>query len=108
MATTINQTPYHKVTKAYTVDRRHGKRPLPLDESEEKKEEQIFPIYSARSQQDMSAMVSALSQVIGNNNNNPAPVHGNPLIIPQSTPEEQNQSQSVQEQGTNQVAKHCR
>ncbi|CAK9186893.1 unnamed protein product [Ilex paraguariensis] len=88
----------YRVIKAYTVDRRHGKRPFPLDESEEKKEEQIFPIYSARSQQDMSAMVSALSQVIGNNNNNPASVHGDPLIIPQSDTAEQNQSQSVQEQ----------
>ncbi|MFS7963995.1 hypothetical protein Hanom_Chr08g00744911 [Helianthus anomalus] len=52
--------------------RRHGKRVLPADESwhnmEEQQDEediQIFPDYSPRSQHDMSAIVSALSQVIG-------------------------------------------
>ncbi|KAL1814540.1 hypothetical protein ACET3Z_017114 [Daucus carota] len=51
--------------------RRHGKRALVRDGSEEKDEDHeserdsIFPVYSARSQEDMSAMVSALSQVIG-------------------------------------------
>ncbi|KAJ0954685.1 putative transcription factor AP2-EREBP family [Helianthus annuus] len=52
--------------------RRHGKRVLPADESWEIMEEQqdeediqVFPDYSPRSQHDMSAIVSALSQVIG-------------------------------------------
>lgn len=55
--------------------RRHGKRALPADSSEdnpheyrqdyEEEEHQMFPAYSPRSQQDMSAIVSALSQVIG-------------------------------------------
>lgn len=31
---------------------------------------EIFPAYSARSEEDMSAIVSALSQVIGNSNTN--------------------------------------
>lgn len=48
------------------MDRKHGKRSLPLEEEEEK-EEKPFPIYSNRSQQDMSAVVSALIQVIGGN-----------------------------------------
>ena len=38
---------------------------FPSEEAEEKEEDYSFPVYSARSQQDMSAMVSALSQVIG-------------------------------------------
>lgn len=60
--------------------RRDGKRPLPSDESKEKEGDQIFPVYSARSQQDMSAMVSALTQVIGNTTHQnpvlPSDVHG--------------------------------
>lgn len=38
-------------------------------------EENMFPIYSERSQQDMSAMVSALTQVIGGTDNNHPPHH---------------------------------
>ncbi|XP_076948278.1 ethylene-responsive transcription factor ERF114-like [Bidens hawaiensis] len=54
--------------------RRHGKRPaLPANESKDEHQEavgeeevEIFPLYnSPRSEQDMSAIVSALSQVIG-------------------------------------------
>lgn len=57
------------------MDPRHGKRakrPLPSDESTEKAQDDqddhqhIFPVYSSRSQQDLSVMVSALSTVIGN------------------------------------------
>ncbi|PON97477.1 AP2/ERF transcription factor [Trema orientale] len=73
----------------------HGnKRPFPSDESEEKEDQDsIFPIYSARSQQDMSAMVSALARVIGSNhiniNDDHQPqadpvlqhMHGNPSLI---------------------------
>lgn len=45
--------------------RRHGKRALVPERSEDQDDDSIFPVYSARSQEDMSAMVSALSQVIG-------------------------------------------
>lgn len=45
--------------------RRHGKRALVPESSEDQDDDSIFPVYSARSQEDMSAMVSALSQVIG-------------------------------------------
>ncbi|KAK4735795.1 hypothetical protein R3W88_010056 [Solanum pinnatisectum] len=76
------------------------------NEREEKDTSNIFPIYSsARSQQDMSAMVSALSQVIGNSSTSSAAdssvdaVHVNPLtLIPQSTQQNQSQS-SIQDQG---------
>ncbi|KAA3460541.1 ethylene-responsive transcription factor ERF115-like protein [Gossypium australe] len=64
------------------VDRRQGKRPFQYSDHESEAKEgtagaeevdvdPIFPIYSARSQQDMNAMVQALAQVIGNNNSNP-------------------------------------
>lgn len=54
------------------MDPRRGKRPVPPREMEEEKEEDYsFPIYSARSEQDRVAMVSALSQVIGSNDQNP-------------------------------------
>lgn len=61
--------------RLYTVDhRRHGngKRPHPSEEKAEDEEEGEmkleFPVYSARSQEDTSAMVLALSQVIGHKN----------------------------------------
>lgn len=76
------------------------------NEREEKDTSNIFPIYSStRSQQDMSAMVSALSQVIGNSSSSAGgdssvdAVHVNPLtLIPQSTQQNQSQS-SIQDQG---------
>lgn len=48
------------------MDRRHGKRPLPPDEPEEKEGDQhVWSQYtSVRADQDASAMVSALSRVI--------------------------------------------
>ncbi|KAJ4838400.1 hypothetical protein Tsubulata_017430, partial [Turnera subulata] len=86
-------------SKPHKVDRRHGKRPLPSDE-EEKEEDHIFPIYSARSQQDMNAMVSALAQVIGNRSNDPNhQVQQNPSITPQSNIEVLDQPQPIQDQG---------
>ncbi|GAB4845799.1 hypothetical protein Ancab_039208 [Ancistrocladus abbreviatus] len=54
------------------VEPRHGKRPL---EPEKKREDHdddinnIFPVYSAQSQHDTLAMVSALSRVIGSGSN---------------------------------------
>ncbi|KAK4354401.1 hypothetical protein RND71_026595 [Anisodus tanguticus] len=93
----------------------HGKRPFSFNESEEKEdiEQDIFPIYSARSQHDMSAMISVLSQVIGNtnitNNNtniSSSSVHGiNPLTLPQPATDLQNQ---IQEQGNQQRKRHYR
>jgi hypothetical protein len=38
-------------------------------EEEGKEDENLFPVFSERSQQDMSAIVSALTQVMGGNNN---------------------------------------
>lgn len=59
---------------------RNGKRPFSSNESKEKKDE-IFPnMYSAaRSQQDMSTMVSVLSQVIGNTSSTITTAAGNTL-----------------------------
>lgn len=71
--------------------------------SNERERKGIYTTYSTtRSEQDMSAMVSALSQVIGNSSAVDDAVHVNPLtLIPQSsTALEQNQSQSsIQDQG---------
>ncbi|KAF1865574.1 hypothetical protein Lal_00004950 [Lupinus albus] len=50
------------------MDRRDGKRSSPMEEAE-KEENYEFPIYSERSQQDISVMVSALTQVIGGTSN---------------------------------------
>ena len=48
----------------------YEKMPFGGDEPEEKEEaeedENLFPVFSARSQHDMRVMVSALTQVIGN------------------------------------------
>ncbi|XP_027360534.1 ethylene-responsive transcription factor ERF114-like [Abrus precatorius] len=41
------------------------------EEGQKEEDYNLFPIYSERSQQDMSAMVSALTQVIGGTNNDP-------------------------------------
>nr|GEV67792.1 ethylene-responsive transcription factor ERF114-like [Tanacetum cinerariifolium] len=83
--------------------RRHGKRALPADESEEKvqerqqyEEQQLFPSYSPQSQEDMSAIVSALSQVIGTTDD-----------VPFSTCATPNQQPQSQEQG-NQRRRHYR
>lgn len=51
-----------------------GKMSFGGDEPEEKEEaeedENLFPVFSARSQHDMRVMVSALTQVIGNQQTN--------------------------------------
>ncbi|XP_040871238.1 ethylene-responsive transcription factor ERF114 [Glycine max] len=81
------------------LDRKHGKRPLPLEE-----EEKAFPIYSSRSQQDISAVVSALVQVIGGN-----PEHKDPTTASQSSVvgnDSNEQSQPPQHQGN--VRRHYR
>ncbi|XP_008239644.1 PREDICTED: ethylene-responsive transcription factor ERF114-like [Prunus mume] len=84
----------------HKVDRKHGKRPLPADESEAKEEDQIFPVYSSRSQQDTSVMISALAQVIGNTDQTPLQqVQGNPLITSQSSPAESQSQPALQDQG---------
>ncbi|KAA8542049.1 hypothetical protein F0562_023201 [Nyssa sinensis] len=80
----------------------HGKRALPSDESKEQEEEPIFPVYSARSQQDLSAMVSVLTQVLGNSEKTPpADVPGNSLAIctSESGTTLANPSQPIQYQG---------
>ncbi|XP_010546103.2 PREDICTED: ethylene-responsive transcription factor ERF114 [Tarenaya hassleriana] len=53
--------------------RNQGKRPFRSDESEKEgaeDDENVFPVFSARSQHDMRVMVSALTQVIGSNHTN--------------------------------------
>lgn len=83
------------------VDRRHGKRPLPLEASEEKeKEHDDFPSYASTwSETDMSAMVSALTQVMGTTDNNPTSVQSTPYALDQSVvKDEPDQSQPVQDQ----------
>ncbi|KAJ0233826.1 Ethylene-responsive transcription factor ERF115 [Hirschfeldia incana] len=65
--------------------RNYGKSPFRADESEKKEaqdEENIFPFFSDRSRYDTRAMVSALTQVIGNQSN----THDN-----QHRPDEYNQ-----------------
>jgi hypothetical protein len=106
--------------------RRNGKRPISSDESSEKiKEEEEeeeeehmmnFPIYSARSEQDTAAMVSALSQVIGNIGSTaaddrtlvlPHDFHGIPSAFAQNQsnqPLQQNQDQG----NINQKRRHYR
>jgi hypothetical protein len=100
--------------------RRNGKRPIPSDESSEKikeeeekeEEEQMmnFPIYSARSEQDTAAMVSALSQVIGNTSTDdgtlvvPRDFHGIPLAFAHNQSLQQNQDQG----NINQKRRHYR
>ncbi|KAI6686761.1 hypothetical protein NL676_032674 [Syzygium grande] len=56
------------------VDRRHGKRPLPLEaSSQEKEREDDFASYeSSLSEIDVSAMVSALSRVISTSDDTPS------------------------------------
>ncbi|KAK9117716.1 hypothetical protein Sjap_016663 [Stephania japonica] len=68
----------------------------------------MMPTYDApstthrRSDQDMSAMVSALAHVIGNSPSSTHPLQGNPLITSADP------SQVVQDQGNNQRRRHYR
>lgn len=98
------------------MDRRHGKRPLPSEASEEKEREQPeFPssatsaaYESSWSETELSAMVSALTQVIGTTDENPAHmnmVQSNPSSVLLSdhhsaVKQEPDPSQPVQGQGT--------
>lgn len=79
----------------------HGKRPFMLDESEEKEEDSYFPNYSTtRSELDMSAMVTALSQVLGYTGENPPEsVHGSYPSLPHHQTSAQPQTPRSQEQG---------
>ncbi|KAF6169701.1 hypothetical protein GIB67_004093, partial [Kingdonia uniflora] len=81
--------------KSLKVDRRHGKRPFPSDTSEEKE------TYStSRSGQDInSAMVSALSHVIGTGTENPAYLQGSPSPVSDVYSTEHDQSQVMPDQG---------
>ncbi|KAM7272366.1 hypothetical protein ACFE04_027029 [Oxalis oulophora] len=96
------------------MDRKYGKRVIRHNESDQ--EDLNFPVYSARSQQDMSAMVSALSQVIGSNQT-PHHVRPNTMITSQqqhySNTNEGNQSHNqvqvqVQDQGNVTKKRHYR
>ena len=50
------------------MDRRHGKRSLPSDVSEEKKEDHLFSLYSS------SGDISAFAPVVGTGDGSPAQV----------------------------------
>lgn len=66
--------------------------------SEREEEYDLFPVYSERSQQDMTAMVSALTQVIGGSNNDPLHLHGDLLTSSHNTSTQNNeQSQEPQQ-----------
>lgn len=74
-------------------------------------DENLFPIYSERSLQDMSAMVSALTQVIGGGttNNNPLQMHEQALTTSHSS-STQNEpfQQPQQDQGKCLTQQLCR
>ncbi|KAF3430904.1 hypothetical protein FNV43_RR25634 [Rhamnella rubrinervis] len=109
---------YKGTTKIRKVDRRHGKRPLPSEASEEKekeKEQLHFPSSAAYesswSETELSAMVSALTQVIGTADDNPAHVNmvqsnPSPLFSDHSAvKQEPDPSQPVQGQATCSIVK---
>lgn len=90
------------------MDRRHGKRPLPSEASEEKERDpqqhhDFPPNYESNwTEADMSAMVSALTQVIGTteDHHQGTVVQSNPSSISHSiVKEEPDRPQPVQEQG---------
>ncbi|CAI8599024.1 unnamed protein product [Vicia faba] len=60
-------------------------------EEDGKQDENLFPVFSERSQQDMSAIVSALTQVMGGNNNSELEEASSIHINEQSQPPEQDQ-----------------
>ena len=72
--------------------------------SEREEEYGLFPIYSERSQQDMSAMVSALTQVIGGSNSDSLQQHEGLLTSSHNNTSTQNnneQSQAPQQEQGN-------
>ncbi|KAE9587366.1 putative transcription factor AP2-EREBP family [Lupinus albus] len=86
------------------MDRRDGKRSSPMEEAE-KEENYEFPIYSERSQQDISVMVSALTQVIGGTSNSD-PIQL--LQYPLTSGTQNQQSQQPQEDQGNMRRIHYR
>ncbi|OIW01814.1 hypothetical protein TanjilG_07531 [Lupinus angustifolius] len=73
------------------MDRRDGKISFHSEEAEKEEDNYEFPIYSERSQQDISAMVSALTQVIGGT------IHNDPVQILQDPLTSETQNQQPQE-----------
>lgn len=71
--------------------RMYGKSPFGGDESEEKEDENLFPVFSARSQHDMRVMVSALTQVIGNQQSSESmsPTDNHPSVYNPQDPDQQ-------------------
>lgn len=103
------------------MDSRNGKRPFSSDEPKAKEEdsdfnedESEFPVYSARSQHDMSAIVSVLSQVLGSTGENQASsdsVGGKSATVSadtQSTAPAVRQNQSQVIEGKGQRRRHYR
>ncbi|BAT79315.1 hypothetical protein LR48_Vigan04g149000 [Vigna angularis] len=71
--------------------------------TEREEEYDLFPIYSERSQQDMTAMVSALTQVIGGSNNDSLHSHEDLFTSSNNTSSQNNNEQSQvpqQDQGS--------
>lgn len=66
--------------------------------SEREEEYGLFPIYSERSQQDMSAMVSALTQVIGGSNSDSLHMHEGLLTSSHNNTSTQNTNEQSQVQ----------
>ncbi|TKY73716.1 regulation of transcription [Spatholobus suberectus] len=66
--------------------------------SEREEEYDLFPIYSERSQQDMSAMVSALTQVIGGSINDPLQLHGDLSTSSHNTSTQNNEQAQLPQQ----------
>lgn len=63
--------------------RRHGKKTA---RTEEEEEDDTFPVYSTQSQEDMNAMVSALSQVMGSDETDSTNNHGDMSYSSSVTP----------------------
>ncbi|CAL0327715.1 unnamed protein product [Lupinus luteus] len=79
------------------MDPRDGKRSFHSEEAEEEENNYEFLIYSERSQQDISVMVSALTQVIGGtSNNDPLQILQDPLT---SGTQNQQSQQPQEDQG---------
>lgn len=66
--------------------------------SEREEDHDLFPIYSERSQQDMTAMVSALTQVIGGSNNDSLQLHGEVLTSSHNTSTQNNEQSQVSQE----------
>lgn len=83
------------------MDRRHGKRPLPSDASEEKMEDYLFSVYSAAgAKHDISAAVPTFTHVSGTGDGKPAWVQAGTLAGSESSMSEPASSRPKHSQGS--------